>query len=167
MKKALIVCLMILAVCASLFAKPENSFRNLDAKDRYGKRVTAEIFKDYDLTLVNFFVPWCYACHGEIRDLGQLYERLPSNINMVMICPDVDSDPDAFADMVSRLGVDLTVLVMTEKEALKYYDVLGYPTMCYVDRNGNILGVNFGGASISTIYLEEADKLIKKMNLSK
>ena len=38
--------------------------------------------------------------------------------------------------MVSRLGVDLTVLVMTEKEALKYYDVLGYPTMCYVDGNG-------------------------------
>ena len=167
MKKTIIVCIMILAVCAALFAKSENSFRNLDAKDRNGKRVTAEIFKDYDITLVNFFVPWCYACHGEIRDLDQLYDRLPSNINMIMICPDVDSDPDAFADMVSRLGVNLTVLVMTEKEAAKYYDVLGYPTMCYVDRNGNIVGVNFGGASISTIYLEEADKLIKKMRTSK
>ena len=167
MKKTIIVCIMILAVCAALFAKSENSFRNLDAKDRNGKRVTAEIFKDYDITLVNFFVPWCYACHGEIRDLDQLYDRLPSNINMIMICPDVDSDPEAFADMVSRLGVNLTVLVMTEKEAAKYYDVLGYPTMCYVDRNGNIVGVNFGGASISTIYLEEADKLIKKMKTSK
>ena len=167
MKKALIVCLMILAVCASLFAKAENSFRNLDAKDRYGKRVTSEVFRNYDLTLVNFFVPWCYACHGEIRDLGQLYERLPSNINMIMICPDVQSDPDAFEDMVFRLGENLTVLVMTEKEASRYYEVLGYPTMCYVDRNGEILGVNFGGASISTIYLEDADRLLKKMNLSK
>ena len=41
MKKVLIVCLMILAVSAALFAKSENSFRNLDATDRYGKRVTA------------------------------------------------------------------------------------------------------------------------------
>ena len=162
MKKALIVCLLILAAAGMLFAKAENSFRNLDALDRNGKRVTAEIFKGYDLTMIDFFVPWCYACHGEIRDLGQLYERLPSNINLIMVCPDVDSDPEAFADMVSRLGINLTVLVMTEKEVSRYYDVLGYPTMCYVDRNGDILGVNFGGASISTIYLDEAQKLLKK-----
>ena len=116
MKKIFLILLMLLAVSAMLFAKSENSFRNLDALDRYGKRVTAEIFKNYDLTLVNFFVPWCYACHGEIRDLGQLYERLPSNINMIMICPDVQSDPDAFEDMVFRLGENLTVLVMTEKK---------------------------------------------------
>lgn len=167
MKKVFLILLMLLAVSAMLFAKSENSFRNLDALDRYGKRVTSEVFRNYDLTLVNFFVPWCYACHGEIRDLGQLYERLPSNINMIMICPDVQSDPDAFEDMVFRLGENLTVLVMTEKEASRYYEVLGYPTMCYVDRNGEILGVNFGGASISTIYLEDADRLLKKMNLSK
>ena len=52
---------------------------------------------------------------------------------------------------------------MTEKEAVRYYQVIGYPTMCYVDKNGSILKVNAGGASNSTIYLDEAEKLLKKM----
>ena len=163
MKKTVLVCLLIMLTPFLLFAKSENSFRNLDATDRSGKRVTAEIFKDYDITMVIFFVPWCYACHGEIRDLGQLFSMLPSNVNLIMICPDVQSDPEGFENMVFSLDNDLTVLVMTEKEAARYYEVIGYPTMCYVDKNGSILKVNASGASNSTIYLDEVEKLLKKM----
>ena len=161
MKKTLLVFLLLMTFMP-LCAKSENSFRNLDATATNGKRITADVFKDYDMTLVCFFVPWCYACHGEIRDLGQLYERLPENINLIMICPDVQSDPDAFWNMIAYFEENLTVLAMTEKEATRYYDILGYPTMCFVDRNGDIIGVNAGGASNSTIYLDEAEKLLKK-----
>jgi thiol-disulfide isomerase/thioredoxin len=43
--------------------------------DRDGNAYDDSIFADYELTLINFWEPWCGPCVGEMPDLETLYEN--------------------------------------------------------------------------------------------
>ena len=59
-------------------------------QDIYGNIYTQDIFKDYDLTLVNVFTTWCTPCVEEIPDLEKLYQDMSDRgIQVVGVLLDV------------------------------------------------------------------------------
>lgn len=58
--------------------------------DMDGKNVTNDIFKDYDLTVVNFWATYCNPCIDELPELAEWKKELPDNVNLIGLLVDVD-----------------------------------------------------------------------------
>ena len=58
-------------------AAPAQYAFTFSAKTLDGEKITQEYFGQYDLTMVNVWASWCPPCRGELRELGELYGKLP------------------------------------------------------------------------------------------
>ena len=74
MKKLLIALLLVIALSSVFAASPKNSFSELKAVDLKSDVITSEIFKEYDVTMINVFTTWCYYCIIEMPELQQMTE---------------------------------------------------------------------------------------------
>ena len=117
---------------------------NLNGEDMKGNAVTADVFKDYDVTMVNIFTTWCGYCIEEMPELNTLYSQLPENANLIGICADAYEKPDDLEAIVDYFELKFPVLKMTDDQVDKIYNVLGYPTTIFVDKNGKLLDVITG-----------------------
>ena len=117
---------------------------NLTGEDMKDNAVTADVFKDYDVTMVNIFTTWCGYCINEMPDLNKLYSQLPENANLIGICADAYEKPDDLEAIVDYFELKFPVLKMTDDQVDKIYNVLGYPTTIFVDKNGKLLDVITG-----------------------
>ena len=105
--------------------------------DRDGTEFDNSIFADYELTMINFWEPWCGPCVGEMPDLEELYENYADQgllIIGVYSEEGMESDVDEILD---DSGITYPILRYTSE-----FDIYqsGYvPTTILVDRNGNII----------------------------
>ena len=60
-----------------------SSFKTVDLE---GNEVTQDIFKDYDMTMINVWTTWCPYCIEEMPELETVYQKLPENVNFITIC---------------------------------------------------------------------------------
>ena len=73
MKKVLYICLIaglllgFLTGCGS--SKSEVDLSSFQTVDLAGNEVTQDIFKEYDVTMVNIWATWCKYCIEEMRAL--------------------------------------------------------------------------------------------------
>lgn len=109
-----------------------------------GNAVSADIFKDYDVTMINIFTTWCGYCIEEMPELNTLYSQLPKKANLIGICADAYEKPDDLVAIVDYFELKFPVLKMTDDQVDKLYNVLGYPTTIFVDKNGKLLDVITG-----------------------
>ena len=109
-----------------------------------GNAVTADVFKDYDVTMINIFTTWCGYCIEEMPELNTLYSQLPKKANLIGICADAYEKPDDLVAIVDYFELKFPVLKMTDDQVDKIYNVLGYPTTIFVDKNGKLLDVITG-----------------------
>lgn len=117
---------------------------NLTGEDMKGKAVTADVFKDYDVTMVNIFTTWCGYCIDEMPELNKLYSQLPKNANIIGICADAYEKPDDLVAIVDYFELKFPVVKMTDQQVDQIYNVIGYPTTIFVDKNGKLLQVMTG-----------------------
>ena len=117
---------------------------NLTGEDMKGNAVTADVFKDYDVTMINIFTTWCGYCIEEMPELNTLYSQLPKKANLIGICADAYEKPDDLVAIVDYFELKFPVLKMTDDQVDKIYNVLGYPTTIFVDKNGKLLDVITG-----------------------
>ena len=117
---------------------------NLTGEDMKGNAVTADVFKDYDVTMINIFTTWCGYCIEEMPELNTLYSQLPKKANLIGICADAYEKPDDLEAIVDYFELKFPVLKMTDDQVDKIYNVLGYPTTIFVDKNGKLLDVITG-----------------------
>ena len=117
---------------------------NLTGEDMKGNAVSADIFKDYDVTMINIFTTWCGYCIEEMPELNTLYSQLPKKANLIGICADAYEKPDDLVAIVDYFELKFPVLKMTDDQVDKIYNVLGYPTTIFVDKNGKLLDVITG-----------------------
>ena len=117
---------------------------NLTGEDMKGNAVTADVFKDYDVTMINIFTTWCGYCIEEMPEINTLYSQLPKKANLIGICADAYEKPDDLVAIVDYFELKFPVLKMTDDQVDKIYNVIGYPTTICVDKNGNLLDVITG-----------------------
>lgn len=109
-----------------------------------GNAVTADVFRDYDVTMINIFTTWCGYCIEEMPELNTLYSQLPKKANLIGICADAYEKSDDLVAIVDYFELKFPVLKMTDDQVDKIYNVLGYPTTIFVDKNGKLLDVITG-----------------------
>ena len=137
--------ILFVSVCSLLMASSATrSPANLTGEDMKGNAVSADIFKDYDVTMINIFTTWCGYCIEEMPELNTLYSQLPKKANLIGICADAYEKPDDLVAIVDYFELKFPVLKMTDDQVDKIYNVLGYPTTIFVDKNGKLLDVITG-----------------------
>lgn len=163
MKKVLLV-VLILALMAPVFSSSAaGSFKDLNVTDFYGKKVTAEIFKDYEVTMINVFTTWCTWCIKEMADLEEFSKNMPKGSKMIAVCADADASPNDLKDIIEQYKVTFPVLKMTDSQLSEISFIIGYPTTFYVDSKGTIIDMSIGMPSNGVAgYRSKVEKLLAK-----
>lgn len=146
----------------------EASLNKFTSIDMSGNKVTQDIFKKYDITMVNIWTTWCGFCVEEMPVLQELYSRLPKNINMISICIDASEETEIANQILSDSKTEFTTIQGNDELNKTLLDnIQGYPTTIFVDKDGNIVGEPQVGAPESDeAKLVEAYMTLINKNLS-
>ena len=136
--------------------------------DVSGKEYTEDIFKEYDLTLVNVFTTWCSPCVEEMPELEKLKKEMEAKgVNVVGLVYDTvmqENKKDEGAIETAKLlqekaGLTFPLLMPDEtymNGRLKGID--SYPESFFVDKDGNIVGEKYLGTRSFEEWKEIAEK---------
>lgn len=131
----------------------ENSSSSItfEALDMEGNTVSAGIFAETKLTMVNVWATYCNPCLREMPGLGELAgEYAPEEFRIVGVISDVmegadQKSIDLAASLIEETGADYLHLLLNES---LYYalltDVTAVPTTFFIDENGEILDTVVG-----------------------
>lgn len=122
-----------------------------EALDMEGNTVSAGIFAETKLTMVNVWATYCNPCLREMPGLGELAgEYAPEEFRIVGVISDVmesadQKSIDLAASLIEETGADYPHLLLNES---LYYalltDVTAVPTTFFINENGEILDTVVG-----------------------
>lgn len=130
-----------------------------DTLDVNGNKVTSDIFKDSDITMINLWFTGCSPCIDEMPGIASLYDTRPEGSSIISICCDAIEDEDAveFAkEVMEDAGADFATLVPDAQlqEALTNRTNI-FPTTIFVDSEGKIVGDVYLGGRMQDEYRQE------------
>ena len=105
--------------------------------DREDNAWDESCFQQAELTMINFWEPWCPPCVGEMPDLEKLYQDYREQgflILGVYGTPGMEDEVDA---VLAETGVSYPILHFTE--AFEAFQTGYVPTTIFVDSQGHIL----------------------------
>ena len=163
MKKVLLVFLVAALMISAFASSAAGSFKDINVTDYYGKKVTAEVFKDCKVTMINVFTTWCTWCIKEMADLEEFSKNMPEGSKMIAVCADADKAPDDLKSIVDQYKITFPILKMNEKQLSEISYIIGYPTTFYVDKDGTILDMSIGMPSNGIAgYRSKVENLLAK-----
>lgn len=125
-------------------------------QDLTGKEYTNEMFRDYDLTMINVFTTWCTPCVNEIPDLEVLHTQMADKgVNIAGVVLDAigeDGEIDAQAVerarlLAERTGASYPFLIPDEGWLNgRLYGIEAVPETFFVDKDGKIVGDTYSGS---------------------
>jgi peroxiredoxin len=95
------------------------------------------------VVLVNFWATWCGPCREEMPRLDALYGRYRKS-GFVLLGVNIDDDPATALATARKLGVSFPVLLDTDKQVSRRYDLGTMPSTVLVDRDGRVRYVHRG-----------------------
>lgn len=120
---------------------------SFSAQTMDGKTFTNEDLAKADVTIINFWGSYCGFCIEEMPHIAQWEKALPSNVQVITVCTDYDSDPESAKDFLREAGFAGTTLVAGTGDFERLSDEVMYlPTTLAVDSSGRIVGVYDGYA---------------------
>lgn len=169
MKKKILVGIMTAAaimLCAGCAGKtgdgavPADMFASLDTVDFEGNEVTAAVFKENDLTLINTWATWCGPCVGELPELNELSEELDAEgikvgIKGLIIETEKNGIRAGLSEeerknvqgVLEAAGASYQQLLISEELAKSAVGrQAGFPTTYFVDSEGRLVGTPVTGS---------------------
>lgn len=151
----------------------EKTVGEFSTQDVYGNAYTKDIFKDYDLTLVNVYTTWCTPCVQEMPDLDKLYQQVKDEgVNVIGVVLDVlnekgeivQDDLERAQDLVERTGVSYpTLLPDSTYMNGRLIGIEGFPETFFVDKDGNIVGETYSGSGDLDYWLSVVETELAKV----
>lgn len=139
-----------------------------EALDMEGNTVSAGIFAETKLTMVNVWATYCNPCLREMPGLGELAEEYaPEEFRIVGVISDVmegadQKTMDLAADLIEQTGAGYTHLLLSES---LYYalltDVTAVPTTFFINEDGEILDIVIGSMEKSA-WEEKVNALLEE-----
>ena len=137
-----------------------------------GETVTEEIFGRHDLTMVNVWASWCPPCRGELKELGELYSKLPENVGFLSVTVDDRGDLADAQALLKENGCAFPCLDGQGSEGLMkgfLNQVMAIPTTIFFDSRGNqvgqwIVGVP-RGSSVVDAYMAEIQTRLDELKV--
>ena len=142
-------------------------------QDINGQTYTQDIFKDYELTMVNVFTTWCSPCVSEIPDLEKLRRSMKDQgVHVVGIVLDtvdekgeIDQEGLEKAKLLAeQTGAEYPFLI-PDKTLLngRLAEIDSVPETFFVDKNGNIVGENYSGSGSFEYWTEIVQKELSNL----
>lgn len=151
----------------------KNTVGEFSTQDVYGNAYTKDIFKDYDLTLVNVYTTWCTPCVQEMPDLDKLYQQMKDEgVNVIGVVLDVLNEKGEIVQenleraqaLVERTGVSyLTLLPDSTYMNGRLIGIEGFPETFFVDKDGNIVGDTYSGSGDFDYWLSVVETELAKV----
>ena len=169
---ALMTLMMIaLASCSSggstSDAEAPTSIAEFKSVDFDGNEVTQDVFKDAEVTMINFWGTYCPPCIKEMPDLAKLEGEYDGKLQLIGVPIDVDfSKPDSenYKDalmIMEKAGVEYKNISL-DGSLMEYAKTMQYvPTSIFVDPDGNIVGEPVVGGDFDK-YRETIESNISK-----
>lgn len=133
--------------------KPFGAF---EVTDLDGEKVSADIFQEADVTMVNVWATFCNPCLEEMPYLAELNkEYRDRNVQIIGLCLDTiqadgkinEENVSLAKEEVAATGADYLHLIPSMELYVGLYEyVPGVPTTFFVDKEGNLLGDTVTGA---------------------
>lgn len=110
---------------------------------------------DKKATMLVFFASWCPHCNKVAPLISQL-ENEYENLRVIMVGIDGQDDPETVREFVDRYGIEGPAAY--ESSLGSTYQASGYPTIYFIDENGEIVAAHSGEAPKSVLegWAEEA-----------
>lgn len=120
------------------------------ATDLDGNSMTEDVFRDYDLTMINIWTTWCTPCIEELPHLNELAAELKDQgVQILGIVDDVidsksgEPNPETL-ELAKRVRekIGLSYPILLPDENLRdgiLKGIPGYPQTYFVDKDGNIV----------------------------
>ena len=142
----------------------EGSFKEFETYAVNGETVTQDIFKNYDLTMLNIWKTENNTYLHEIPHLVELQQQLPEDVHMMSFCVDGDSHLELLQRIIEEEGVTYPVLLPSDslrKQVVSH--MKKFPMTVFIDSAGNIVGNPLIGTPdkegrLVETYLEEIRK---------
>ena len=125
-------------------------------KDINGKQYNQDMFKDYDLTMINIFTTWCSPCVAEIPDLEKIHTTMvEQKVNVVGVVLDVLDEKgniiqeylEKAQSLAKQTGATYPILIPDSTYMNgRLIGIEAIPESFFVDKNGNIVGETYSGS---------------------
>ena len=113
------------------------------------------------VVMINFWATWCGPCRQEMPQLNRLYEKYKGS-GFVLLGVNVDDDVRNAAEVAAKLGVGFPVLLDTDKQVSRAYDLATMPSTVLIDRDGKVRYVHRGYlAGVEDAYDKQILELLK------
>jgi peroxiredoxin len=116
---------------------PDFTLRSMDGRNMRLAELRGRV------VLVNFWATWCGPCRQEMPQLSKLYDRY-RGAGLVLLGVNVDDDVRRAADVAGKLAVTFPVLLDTDKQVSKLYELNSMPSTLIIDRDGRIRFIHLG-----------------------
>ena len=87
--------------------------------------------------LINFWATWCPSCRSQMPYLEQIYQEW-SNKGLVLLTIDVGESASRVRQFMQSNNLSLPVLLDTRQVVARKYNIMGYPTTFFIDKDGII-----------------------------
>ncbi|MGD8191879.1 TlpA family protein disulfide reductase [Brevibacillus ginsengisoli] len=154
--------------CGSSTDKPEAAmpkmFPAFQTTDTNDQPISNEIFKQYDLTLVNVWGTYCAPCKEELPALEKLSKEMKDqNVQILGIVSDGREQEVTAYRMMKEMNLTFTNVIPTD-ELMKQLQkrLIGIPSSILVNKKGGIVGELVTGARTEEQYRTMINDLRKK-----
>ena len=89
------------------------------------------------VVLVNFWAVWCPPCRKEMPSMARLGEKLKSR-PFTILGVNVGESPEEIRAFLQQVPVSFPILLDSEGERLKPWQVFAFPTSYVVDKQGRL-----------------------------
>lgn len=152
------------------------SLGEFTTQDINGETYNQDMFKDYELTLVNVFATWCSPCVAEIPDLEKLNNQMgDQGVHVVGVLLDVlnakgEMEPEGVERakfLAEQTGAAYPFLVPDST----YFNgrligIEAIPETFFVDKNGNIVGETYSGSRSLEEWISVVEKELANLKKS-
>jgi peroxiredoxin len=160
MKRIIIATLGLVLAIAAIAADPEPA-PDFALKSTAGENVRLSELHG-QVVLINFWASWCGPCRQELPHLDALYERYEP-LGFTLLGINVEEDPTAAKRLLKDLPVSFPILLDSNNDVSKLYDVIAMPSTVIIDRDGRVRHVHHGyKPGYENLYQDQIRGLVRE-----
>ena len=114
------------------------------------------------VVLVNLWASWCAPCRAEMPAIESVYQQYKDQGFTVLAVNSTSEDSvSAAQDFVAEYGFTFPTLLDTQGQVARAYLLNAYPSSYFIDRNGVIQEVVFGGPMAEALLRTRVEALLE------
>lgn len=137
------------------FSAPDFSISTIDGRSIRLSELRGQV------VFLNFWTSWCPPCKEEMPAIQQLHNLSPKIAILAVNLTDQDNITDV-EDFLQEHQITFDVLLDEDGKVSKIYQIQALPTSFFIDRQGIIRKVVYGGPISKALLFAETSRLAEE-----